>query len=36
MVQVGPDAPVFEAILRMSQARVGALLVIDRGRFSRD
>jgi CBS domain-containing protein len=28
---VTSTAPVFEAILRMSQARVGALLVIDKG-----
>jgi CBS domain-containing protein len=27
---VAPTAPVFEAILRMSQARVGALLVLDK------
>jgi CBS domain-containing protein len=27
---VSPDAPVFEAVLRMSQARIGALLVLDR------
>lgn len=31
---VAPAAPVFEAILRMSQARVGALLVIDKGRLA--
>jgi CBS domain-containing protein len=27
---VSADAPVFEAVLRMSQARIGALLVLDR------
>ena len=27
---VAPDAPVFEAVLRMSQARVGALLVVEK------
>jgi hypothetical protein len=31
---VAPTAPVFEAILRMSQARVGALLVLDRGKLA--
>ena len=31
---VPADAPVFEAILRMSQARVGALLVFDRGKLA--
>jgi CBS domain-containing protein len=31
---VAPTAPVFEAILRMSQARVGALLVLDKGRLT--
>lgn len=31
---VAPSAPVFEAVLRMSQARVGALLVIDKGRLT--
>jgi CBS domain-containing protein len=30
---VSPDAPVFEAVLRMSQARVGALPVLDRGKL---
>jgi CBS domain-containing protein len=30
---VSPDAPVFEAVLRMSQARVGALLVLDRSKI---
>ena len=30
---VGPAAPVFEAILRMSQARVGALLVLEKGKL---
>jgi CBS domain-containing protein len=30
---VGPGAPVFEAILRMSQARVGALIVLDSGKL---
>jgi len=31
---VSTDAPVFEAVLRMSQARVGALLVLDRGKLA--
>jgi CBS domain-containing protein len=31
---VAPTAPVFEAILRMSQARVGALLVLDGGKVA--
>ena len=31
---VAPTSPVFEAILRMSQARVGALLVLDRGKLA--
>jgi CBS domain-containing protein len=31
---VAPTAPVFEAILRMSQARVGALLVLDKGKLA--
>jgi len=31
---VAPTAPVFEAILRMSQASVGALLVLDRGKLA--
>jgi CBS domain-containing protein len=30
---VSPDAQVFEAVLRMSQARVGALLVLDRSKI---
>ena len=30
---VAPTAPVFEAILRMSQARVGALLELDKGKL---
>jgi CBS domain-containing protein len=30
---VSPDAPVFEAVLRMSQARVGALLVLESGKL---
>ena len=31
---VGAEAPVFEAILRMSQAHVGALLVLDKGKLA--
>ena len=31
---VAPTAPVFEAILRMSQARVGALLVLEKGKVT--
>jgi CBS domain-containing protein len=30
---VAPSAPVFEAILRMSQVHVGALLVLEKGRL---
>jgi CBS domain-containing protein len=30
---VAPTAPIFEAVLRMSQARVGALLVLERGKL---
>ena len=30
---VAPTAPVFEALLRMSQARVGALVVLERGKL---
>jgi hypothetical protein len=30
---VAPTAPVFEAVLRMSQARVGALLVLEKGKL---
>jgi CBS domain-containing protein len=31
---VGPTAPVFEAIFRMSQARVGALLVLEKAKLT--
>ena len=31
---MGPTAPVFEAIFRMSQARVGALLVLEKAKLT--
>ncbi len=31
---MGPTAPVFEAIFRMSQARVGALLVLEKSKLT--
>lgn len=34
LVQVTPDAPVFEAIRRMAEAHVGAVLVLDEGRLA--
>lgn len=34
LVHVAPDAPVFEAIRRMAEAHVGAVLVLDEGRLA--